>query len=66
MPVSDLDIWRSANLLIKQHGETAWDEAVVKYFEFHQIHDVEGMAVWRRIAKAISDFTGPGDERRAN
>jgi hypothetical protein len=60
MPVSDLDIWRSANLLIKQHGERAWTEAVLRYFEMKRAKDVEGVRVWRRIARAISHFTDPG------
>ncbi len=59
MPVSDLDIWRSANELIKQHGEKAWTEAVLKYFEMKRAKDLEGIAVWRRIARAISFFTSP-------
>jgi hypothetical protein len=57
--VSDLDIWRSANEMIKQHGEKAWTEAVLKYFEMKRAKDLCGIAVWRRIARAISDFTDP-------
>jgi hypothetical protein len=57
--VSDLDIWRSANELIKQHGERAWAEAVLKYFEMKRAKDLHGIRVWRRIARAISDFTDP-------
>ncbi len=59
MPVSDLDIWRSANELIKQHGERAWTEAVLKYFEMRRAKDLGGIQVWRRIARAISEFTDP-------
>ena len=59
MPVSDLDIWRSANLLIKQHGAKAWTEAVLKYFEMKRAGDADGVKVWRRIARAISFFTSP-------
>lgn len=57
--VSDMDIWRSANQLIKQHGEKAWIEAVLKYFEMKRAKDCRGTQVWRRIARAISDFTDP-------
>jgi len=57
MSVSDLDIWRSANELIKQYGEEAWTEAVTRYFNVREKGDKEGMAVWRRIARAIDDFT---------
>lgn len=66
MPVSDLDIWRSANLLIKQHGEEAWTEAVVKYLEMKRAKDSEGAITWRRIARAISDFTDPDPKATKN
>jgi len=59
MPVSEIDIWRSANELIKLHGEKAWDEAVVRYFELRKADDHAGMDVWRRIANAISWLTDP-------
>lgn len=66
VPVSDLDIWRSANLLIKQHGEHAWTEAVLKYFEMRRAKDEEGIKAWRRIARAISTFTDPAPRMPRN
>lgn len=57
--VSDIDIWRAANLLIQQHGEKAWDEAVGRYFDMRDAGDAEGMRTWRRIANAIASFTDP-------
>jgi len=54
MPVSDLDIWRSANELSKAYGEEAWDHAVERYFEMKQKGDSEGMKVWRRIAQLLN------------
>ncbi len=59
MPVSDIDIWRAANLLINQYGDKAWTEAVLKYFEMKRAKDSNGVRVWRRIARAISEFTDP-------
>lgn len=66
MPVSDIDIWRSANLLIKQHGDKAWTEAVLRYFEMKRAKDLDGVKVWRRIARAISEFTDPGPAATRN
>lgn len=56
MTVSDRDIWLSAAEMIKAHGEQAWEEAVLRYFDLKQSGDEEGMATWRRIARAIDDF----------
>ena len=46
MTVSDIGIRRSAVLLVKEHGEEAWTEAVVRFFEIKERGDTEGMAVW--------------------
>ncbi len=57
MPVSDLDIWRSANLLIKAHGEDAATEAKRLYGACRDCNDIEGAAVWHRIIAALSGLT---------
>ena len=62
---SDLDIYRSANELIKQHGEAADIEAAMRADEFMEAGDMEGVAVWKMILKAIKellDKTPPGDQ----
>ena len=56
MPVSDLDIWRSAKLVIYQHGPTAWIFAASKIREMVDAGDTEGAGVWGRIAAAIAQF----------
>jgi hypothetical protein len=63
MPISEKDIWRSAAEMIKAHGENAWDEAVKRYFDLKENGDTEGMAVWRRVARAIDEFStiNPGE-----
>jgi len=50
---SDLDIYRSANELIKQHGDAADIEAAMRADERLAAGDMEGEAVWLRIVKAI-------------
>ena len=53
---SDLDIFRSANELIKQHGDAADIEAAMKADERLAAGDMEGEAVWLRIGKAIEEL----------
>ena len=50
---SDLGIYRSANELIKQHGDAADIEAAMPADERLAAGDMEGEAVWFRIVKAI-------------
>ncbi len=53
---SDLDIYRSANELIEQHGEAADIEAAMRADERLAAGDMEGEAVWLRIIKAIEEL----------
>ncbi len=53
---SDLDIYRSANELIKQHGEAADIEAAMRADERLAAGDMEGEAVWLQILKAIAEL----------
>ncbi len=50
---SDLDIYRAANELIKQHGDAADIEAAMRADECLTAGDMEGEAVWLRIGRAI-------------
>ena len=42
----DLDIYRSAHLLIKRHGDDAAIEAALRADELMEAGDMEGRAVW--------------------
>ncbi len=53
---SDLDIYRSANELIKQHGDAADIEAAMRADELMDAGDMEGEAVWLRIGRAIEEL----------
>ncbi len=57
---SDLDIWRSANLLVQQHGEDAPIEAAMKVDAMLEAGDLDGYAVWRRILRAVEELQGTG------
>ena len=53
---SGLDIYRSANELIKQHGEAADIEAAMRADELMEAGDMEGVTVWKMILKAIEEL----------
>ncbi len=62
----DLDIYRSANELIKQHGDAADIEAAMRADACLAAGDMEGEAVWLRIVKAIEELLseeGPEGEK---
>lgn len=54
MAVSDLDIRRSAALLIKEHGAAAWMVAAARFRELNAAGDAAGAEVWDRIQKLIA------------
>ena len=60
----DLDIDRSALLLIRHYGEYALLKAAVRADELLERGDMEGVAIWRRIITAIERLQallpGPG------
>ena len=53
---SDLDIYRAANELIKQHGEDAPIHAAMRADELLEVGDVDGQAVWKRVLAAIDEL----------
>ncbi len=53
---TDLDIYRSANELIKQFGDAADIEAAMRADERLAAGDMDGEAVWLRIVKAIAEL----------
>ena len=61
---SDLDIYRAANELIKQHGDAADIEAAMRADERLAAGDMEGEAVWLRIVKAVEELLS--EERPGN
>lgn len=51
--ISELDIYRSANILIRQHGEDALIEAAMRADAMLERGDPKGCAVWKRIVRAV-------------
>jgi hypothetical protein len=62
----DLDIWRSANLMIQRHGDLADIEAATRADELLAKGDIDGQRVWMRILRAIDDLRGvePGETKQ--
>ncbi len=58
---SDHDIYRSAKLLIDQHGADALIEAALKADELLDAGDLDGRVTWLRIRKAVLELLKPGD-----
>ncbi len=55
---SDIDIFRSANILVKQHGEDAPIEAAMKADATLEAGDLDGYAVLKRILRTIEEIQG--------
>ncbi len=51
-----LDIYRSANVLIREHGEEAVIEAAKHADAMLAKGDLEGLAAWKRILAAIEEI----------
>ncbi len=55
---SDLDIYRSAAALIKQHGQDAPIHAAMRADAMLEAGDLDGVATWRRILRAVEELQG--------
>ena len=56
--IPDLDIYRNANLLVKQHGRDAPIEAATRADAMLEKGDVDGYSVWRRVLRAVEEMQG--------
>ncbi len=54
--IPDLDIYRCARLLVKQHGENAPIEAAMRADAVLEKGDLDGLAVWKRILRAVEEL----------
>jgi hypothetical protein len=54
--ISELDIFRAANLPIDRHGGDALIEAARMIDRVLELGDPEGRQVWRRITRAIEQL----------
>ena len=62
--IPDLDIFRSANLLVHQHGEDTPIHAAMRADAMLEMGDLDGYAVWKRVLRAVGELQsvelGPG------
>ncbi len=54
--ISDLDIYRTANILVKQHGEDAPIQAAMRADTMLGKGDLEGCAVWKRVVRPAEEL----------
>ncbi len=53
---SDIDIYRSAQALVKQHGEDAQIHAAMRADAMLEKGDLDGCAAWKRILRAVEEL----------
>jgi len=54
--VDDIDIYRTANVLVKLHGEDAPIQAAMKADALLEAGDIDGLAIWKRILAAVDEL----------
>ena len=54
--IPDLDIYRSAKTLVKQHGKDAPIHAAMRADDMLEAGDLDGYAVWKRILRAVEEL----------
>jgi len=54
--IPDLDILRAAQLLVKRHGADAPVVAAQRADELLAAGDLDGVAVWRSITRAVDEL----------
>ncbi len=54
--IPDLGIWRSAQLLVKRHGEDAPAEAAMRAGAMIEKGDLGGYVVWTQILRAVEEL----------
>lgn len=64
--IPEIDIWRSARVMMKRYGDQAAKEADQRAGELIETGDQDGAAVWRRIHDAILQWEDTGREGPAH
>jgi hypothetical protein len=57
--ISDLDVYRAANMLIERHADDALIEAARRVDLMLERGDRDGQLVWLRIKRAIEALQAP-------
>ncbi len=56
--IPDLDIYRGAQVLVKQHGQDAPIHAAMRADAMLDKGDLDGYAVWKRKLRAVEELQG--------
>ncbi len=56
--IPDLDIYRSASVLVKRHGQDAPIQAAMRADAMLDKGDLDGYATWKRILRAVGELQG--------
>ncbi len=56
--IPDLDIYRGANVIIKQYGQDAPIHAAMRADAMLEAGDLDGYGVWKRILLAVEELQG--------
>ena len=51
--ISEIDIWRAANLMLKHYGDKAFEASSARADELAADGDHDGASTWRRITAAV-------------
>ncbi len=54
--ISDLDLWRAAQVMVKRYGDDAAIEAAMRADEFLDQGIIDGERLWTRIMQAIDEL----------
>ncbi len=60
--ISDTDIYRGANLLIKKYGTDAPIQTAMRADAMLEAGDLDGYRVWKRILRAVGELQGTEPE----
>ena len=56
--IHDRDVFRSAQVLVQQHGQDAPIQAAMRADAMLEKGDLDGYAVWRRVLRAVGELQG--------
>jgi hypothetical protein len=54
--MDEVDIWRTAKILIDVHGDKAWLEAAQRADHCFEDGNLDGVNVWKRVLKAVDEL----------
>ena len=54
--ITEIDIWRAAQLMLRWYGDTAQTESIKRIEELAASDDFAGVAIWLRIIDAVDQL----------